>query len=479
MDVVENANTTTENDLISVRANVELSYDENLAKQTSQLSDSEAHVWAEKITEQIQHCIVDTQDTYKAFETKCADLARLVREAYSGKAYTRFGFTSWAEYCKAKFNDAQIYKTRGERDLMVKALKREAISNRVIAHLLGINEITVRRSAQQFIKDGNCDINVAVATLPRVLSADGKTRSTNRAACEIAKSFIEYSQYVNKGKNSSDISHLTGIPRKTISYALDIRNVSILEVSKLFLLARLKQLDGYSNASIQQYLQLSSSALEWLFGNGYKTFCAYYIGKNGVTRSIINETSVVEWTKSNHESSLTLINGDTVNQAKLATILQCTQPLVSIHLADWVEELEVEVPSRQKTAITTDTSVSVNNDCLQDNRKRETIADYFMNCFETWDTGKYSISPAKEEFDDACRTASYFYDSTEGLVEKTAKQFSDLLTHVDSKFTTLDNLVAYSNNITSLLDENARQELIQSYKERLTTISRALKKLER
>ncbi|APW18116.1 hypothetical protein [Gardnerella swidsinskii] len=73
-----------------------------------------------------------------------------------------------------------------------------------------------------------------------MLSADGKTRSTNRAACEIAKSFIEYSQYVNKGKNSSDISHLTGIPRKTISYALDIRNVSILEVSKLFLLARLQ-----------------------------------------------------------------------------------------------------------------------------------------------------------------------------------------------------------------------------------------------
>ncbi|MDK7189634.1 hypothetical protein QP427_06545, partial [Bifidobacterium sp. UMB1230] len=117
-------------------------------------------------------------------------------------------------------------------------LKHEAISNRVIAHLLGINEITVRRSAQQFIKDGNCDINVAVTTLPRVLSADGKTRSINRTACEIAKSFIEYSQYVNKGKNSSDISRLTGIPRKTISYALDIRNVSILEVSKLFLLAR-------------------------------------------------------------------------------------------------------------------------------------------------------------------------------------------------------------------------------------------------
>ncbi len=169
---------------------------------------------AEKLTQDLQlkyHSAVEAQ----------YDLIVAVRKAHDGHIWRALGYpegaAGWKAYCNDYFQSSAIKLTREQRDNLILGLVEpksdgtRVISNRDIAVLLGVSDMTVYRAKAK--------AEIA-STEGKVRGADGRLRhvDTGRASSEERqKRIVELSE---QGMKQNDIAELVDVSQSTVSDTL-------------------------------------------------------------------------------------------------------------------------------------------------------------------------------------------------------------------------------------------------------------------
>jgi len=69
----------------------------------------------------------------------------LITEAYTSRAWSALGYTSWDDYCTREFGTSRLRLPREDRSEVVASLRESGLSNRAIAAATGYSEPTIRR----------------------------------------------------------------------------------------------------------------------------------------------------------------------------------------------------------------------------------------------------------------------------------------------------------------------------------------------
>lgn len=69
----------------------------------------------------------------------------LIQEAYTSRAWSTLGYSSWDDYCTTEFGHLRLQLPKAERLEAVAALRSEGLSTRAIGSALGVHHATVER----------------------------------------------------------------------------------------------------------------------------------------------------------------------------------------------------------------------------------------------------------------------------------------------------------------------------------------------
>lgn len=97
----------------------------------------------------------------------------LIQEAYTSRAWSHLGYTSWDAYCTAEFGTSRLQLPREERQEVVASLRESGLSVRAIASATGVGYGTVQR---EVASSGDPDGSRLIQ------GADGKSYAAARPA---------------------------------------------------------------------------------------------------------------------------------------------------------------------------------------------------------------------------------------------------------------------------------------------------------
>ncbi|MCK8674138.1 hypothetical protein M1M07_23880 [Rhodococcus sp. HM1] len=72
----------------------------------------------------------------------------LIEQAYTTRAWSALGYSSWDDYCTREFGTSRLRLPREERSEVVASLRESGLSIRAIASATGLGDGTVRRSLE-------------------------------------------------------------------------------------------------------------------------------------------------------------------------------------------------------------------------------------------------------------------------------------------------------------------------------------------
>lgn len=143
------------------------------------------------------------------------DLVQAAQKAFDGHIWVALGYPEgtkgWVAYCKDNFTSEKIRVTGQQRTDLIMGFDPNKISNRGIAALIGVNEITVRRTK---VKAG-----IAPAE-GRVRDATGKRQHVDTGSMsseERRKKIVELSE---EGNKQTDIADMLDVSQSTVSDTL-------------------------------------------------------------------------------------------------------------------------------------------------------------------------------------------------------------------------------------------------------------------
>ncbi|WP_291789119.1 helix-turn-helix domain-containing protein [Bifidobacterium sp.] len=143
------------------------------------------------------------------------DLVQAAQKAFDGHIWIALGYPEgtkgWSRYCADNFTSEKIRVTGQQRTDLIMGFDPNKISNRGIAALLGVNEITVRRTKAK--------AGIAPAE-GRVRDATGKRQHVDTGSMsseERRKKIVELSE---EGAKQTDIADMLDVSQSTVSDTL-------------------------------------------------------------------------------------------------------------------------------------------------------------------------------------------------------------------------------------------------------------------
>ena len=115
------------------------------AARVSKMSHEQQIAWANTVTSAIRDRVLVMAGKWFEFDESRRKAIEICQEAYAGQAWKILKFSSWGEYFAANFSDARLYNSREERDSLIKLLKENHFSYRMIAPMVNLSDRGVAR----------------------------------------------------------------------------------------------------------------------------------------------------------------------------------------------------------------------------------------------------------------------------------------------------------------------------------------------
>lgn len=127
---------------------------ESIADRVSKMTGEQQEAWANTITNSIRDRVLNMAGKWYEFGEARQLAVETCQDAYAGGAWRILGYRSWAEYWKDKFSTAELFRSKDERNQLIKTLKDNNFSSRMIAPMVnmsyrGVAKVSNRLSASE------------------------------------------------------------------------------------------------------------------------------------------------------------------------------------------------------------------------------------------------------------------------------------------------------------------------------------------
>lgn len=142
------------------------------------------------------------------------DLIQTVQRAFEGHIWVGLGYRpgmeGWKAYCADNFDMPQIHQSGQARTDLIMGFDLTRISNRAIAALLGVSDMTVHRAVAKSGRSGKKSVR----------GVDGKKRSLSSNPMSGKERRAEIVRLHDEGMKQTDIAERLGVSQSTVSDTL-------------------------------------------------------------------------------------------------------------------------------------------------------------------------------------------------------------------------------------------------------------------
>lgn len=108
------------------------------ASRVSKMSREQQIAWANTVTSAIRDRVLVMGGKWFEFDEARRKAIEICQEAYAGQVWKILKFANWGEYFVVNFSDARLYNSREERDSLIRTLKENHFSYRMIAPMVNM-----------------------------------------------------------------------------------------------------------------------------------------------------------------------------------------------------------------------------------------------------------------------------------------------------------------------------------------------------
>lgn len=348
---------------------------EGIADRVSKMTGEQQTAWANTITNSIRDRVLNMAGKWYEFSEARQLAIETCQDAFAGGAWRILGYRSWAEYWNDKFSTAELFRSKDERNQLIKTLKDNNFSSRMIAPMVNMSYRGVAKAANKLSAseestpdgsenlvqmgtqfpsvqdqgesvtpdvrsssdasnpepaadttpdgDGNVPLfSPAPAPAPRpaakTKSLDGKKYDPNRSHGEMVADWLWLKCLQDiKGKTLRAIEAETGVPFNTVSRILRENEPTDDEKTLLALKAlRLRKEESLSRAAVANRMGLRLEAVEWLLADENRP----------QVKDVIDRGCLLDQA---YGGRLRLIDGSEQRQEDIADLCGVSQSMVS------------------------------------------------------------------------------------------------------------------------------------------------------
>ena len=497
------------------------------ADRVSKMSREQQVAWANTVTSAIRDRVLVMGGKWFEFDEARRKAIEICQEAYAGQVWKILKFANWGEYFVVNFSDARLYNSREERDSLIRTLKENHFSYRMIAPMVNMHrsgvakiynsspaqeessegeqvstqwtpaqkgdsvessenvqaptESTLVHSGESVASDAQPDAvsdtsSYALASdttssspvvQPKTKSLDGKDYSMPRSHDAMVADWMWMKSLKDmQGLTQRAIEARTGIPQTTVGRILREGEPNGHELAGLALKARrLSMEQALSRGMIADRMGLRLDAVEWLLDKQ----------RDPAVRDVIDKSCLLD---QQYGGKCRLIDGAEMRQVDIARLCGVSQSMVSQTLESLRRSYGLEQKDRKRLADEGQPDYDLpDNPSLADmsdhragqmesvyKREGETVNGYIPEAGPAqWARG---VDEEIMRFDPTMpETATPYYTAY-------ARCAADLLSHLNGP----SNMVLSHSEV---LDVEAARRLLETLESFSSTLERGLPKLRR
>lgn len=370
------------------------------ASRVSKMSREQQIAWANTVTSAIRDRVLVMGGKWFEFDEARRKAIEICQEAYAGQVWKILKFANWGEYFVVNFSDARLYNSREERDSLIRTLKENHFSYRMIApmvnmHRSGVAKIYNSSPAQEESSEGEqvstqwtpaqkgdsvessenvqaptestpvhsgesvaseaqvADVvsdtsshapaadttSSSPAVQPKTKSLDGKDYSMPRSHDAMVADWMWMKSLKDmQGLTQRAIEARTGIPQTTVGRILREGEPNGHELAGLALKARrLSMEQALSRGMIADRMGLRLDAVEWLLDKQ----------RDPAVRDVIDKSCLLD---QQYGGKCRLIDGAEMRQIDIARLCGVSQSMVSQTLESLRRSYGLEQKDRKRLA---------------------------------------------------------------------------------------------------------------------------------
>lgn len=370
------------------------------ASRVSKMSREQQIAWANTVTSAIRDRVLVMGGKWFEFDEARRKAIEICQEAYAGQVWKILKFANWGEYFVVNFSDARLYNSREERDSLIRTLKENHFSYRMIApmvnmHRSGVVKIYNSSPAQEESSEGEqvstewtpaqkgdsvessenvqaptestpvhsvesvasesqvADVvsdtssyalasdttSSSPAVQPKTKSLDGKDYSMPRSHDAMVADWMWMKSLKDmQGLTQRAIEARTGIPQTTVGRILREGEPNGHELAGLALKARrLSMEQALSRGMIAERMGLRLDAVEWLLDKQ----------RDPSVRDVIDKSCLLD---QQYGGKCRLIDGAEMRQIDIARLCGVSQSMVSQTLESLRRSYGLEQKDRKRLA---------------------------------------------------------------------------------------------------------------------------------
>lgn len=359
------------------------------AARVSKMSREQQVAWANTVTSAIRDRVLVMAGKWFEFDEARRKAIEICQEAYAGQIWKILKFADWSEYFTANFSDARLYGSREERDSLIRTLKENHFSYRMIAPMVNMTNRGVAKAYNSSVEQVGTEFppaqkgdsvesseivragtelppahsgeSVASDTVsdasshepaadtspkasspivqPKTKSLDGKDYSMPRSHDAMVADWMWMKSLKDmQGLSQREIEARTGIPQTTVGRILREGEPNGHELAGLALKARrLSMEQALSRGMIADRMGLRFDAVEWLLDEQ----------RNPAVRDVIDKSCLLD---QQYGGKCRLIDGSEMRQVDIARLCGVSQSMVSQTLESLRRSYGLEQKDRKRLA---------------------------------------------------------------------------------------------------------------------------------
>lgn len=357
------------------------------ASRVSKMSREQQIAWANTVTSAIRDRVLVMGGKWFEFDEARRKAIEICQEAYAGQVWKILKFANWGEYFVVNFSDARLYNSREERDSLIRTLKDNHFSYRMIAPMVNMSDRGVAKiynsSAEQVstkftpaqegsseggqvrtefapaqkggavessesgesiaseaqVADTTSHDVPSPAVQPKTKSLDGKDYTMPRSHDAMVADWMWMKSLKDmQGLSLRAIEARTGIPHTTVGRILREGEPNGHELAGLALKARRLSVEqALSRGMIAERMGLRLDAVEWLLDKQ----------RDPAVRDVIDKSCLLD---QQYGGKCRLIDGSEMRQIDIARLCGVSQSMVSQTLESLRRSYGLEQKDRKRLA---------------------------------------------------------------------------------------------------------------------------------
>ena len=477
------------------------------ADRVSKMGREQQIAWANTVTGAIRDRVLVMAGKWFEFDEARRRAIEICQEAYAGQVWKILKFSSWAEYFSTSFSDTRLYNSREERDSLIRTLKDNHFSYRMIAPMVNMSDRGVAKvynssavsagdpsivgqvrtefapaqkgdavessesgesiASEAQVADTTSRDVPSPAVQPKTKSLDGKDYTMPRSHGAMVADWMWMKSLKDmQGLSQRAIEARTGIPHTSVGRILREGEPNGHELAGLALKARRLSVEqALSRGMIADRMGLRLDAVEWLLDKQ----------RDPSVRDVIDKSCLLD---QQYGGKCRLIDGSEMRQIDIARLCGVSQSMVSQTLESLRRSYGLEQKDRKRLADEGQPDYDLpDNPSLADmsdhragqmesvyKREGETVNGYIPEAGPAqWARG---VDEEIMRFDPTMpETATPYYTAY-------ARCAADLLSHLNGP----SNMVLSHSEV---LDTEAAKQLLETLESFSSTLERGLPKLRR